>query len=75
MNEMKQPIVSGFMPIKSKRNMITLITHEESQTVITAMLNNGADAYSNDLLPCSGSYPERHLQMDCFEAIKVIKPI
>lgn len=34
----------------------------------------GFDAYSCDLLPSSGKYPERHLQMDCFEAIKLLKP-
>ena len=54
--------------------MKILITHEESQIVMTEFLKLGFDAYSNDLLPCSGNYPERHLQMDCFEAIKIIKP-
>ncbi len=39
-----------------------------------AFLKAGHDAYSCDLLPPSGNYPERHLQMDCFEAIKLIKP-
>ena len=54
--------------------MRVLITHEESQTVMSAFLKNGHDAYSCDLLPSSGKYPDRHLQMDCFEAIKIIKP-
>lgn len=54
--------------------MIVLITHEESQTVMEAFLNAGHDAYSCDLLPSSGKYPDKHLQMDCFEAIKLIKP-
>lgn len=54
--------------------MKILITHEESQTVMTEFLKLGFDAYSNDLLPCSGDYPERHLRMDCFEAIELIKP-
>lgn len=54
--------------------MIVLITHEESQTVMSAFIALGHDAYSCDLLPCSGKYPERHLQMDCFEAIELIKP-
>lgn len=52
--------------------MKVLITHEESQTVMEAFLNAGHDAYSCDLLPASGKYHERHLQMDCFEAIKLI---
>lgn len=54
--------------------MKVLITHEESQTVMEAFLNAGHDAYSCDLLPASGKYPERHLQIDCFEAIKLIEP-
>lgn len=54
--------------------MKVLITHEESQTVMEAFLNAGHDAYSCDLLPSSGKYPERHLQMDCFDAIELIKP-
>ena len=54
--------------------MKVLITHEESQVVMTAFLKAGHDAYSCDLLPTSGSYPERHLQMDYSEAIKLINP-
>jgi len=54
--------------------MKVLITHEESQIVMEAFLNAGHDAYSCDLLPSSGKYPERHLQMDCFEAIELIQP-
>ena len=54
--------------------MKVLITHEESQTVMTAFLEAGDDAYSCDLLPASGEYPERHLQMDYLKAIEKIKP-
>lgn len=54
--------------------MKVLITHEESQIVMAAFLAAGHDAYSCDLLPTSGNYPDRHLQMDCFEAIDIIKP-
>jgi len=54
--------------------MKVLITHEESQTVMTAFLEAGHDAYSCDLLPASGEYPERHLQMDYLKAIEKIKP-
>lgn len=54
--------------------MKVLITHEESQTVMQAFLDAGHDAYSCDLLPASGKHPERHLQMDCFEAIKLMQP-
>lgn len=51
-----------------------LITHEESQVVMSAFLRMGHDAYSCDLLPTSGDYPDRHLQMDCFKAIQIVKP-
>lgn len=54
--------------------MKVLITHEESQIVMDAFLIRGHDAYSCDLLPASGMHPERHLQMDCFEAIELVKP-
>lgn len=54
--------------------MKVLITHEESQTVMTAFLEAGHDAYSCDLLPSSGKYPGRHLQMDYIKAIEKIKP-
>lgn len=54
--------------------MKVLITHEESQTVMEAFLKAGHDAYSCDLLPASGKYPERHLQMDFLKAIELIKP-
>jgi len=54
--------------------MKVLITHEESQTVMSAFLEKGHDAYSCDLLPASGNYPSRHLQMDYLKAIKKIKP-
>ena len=54
--------------------MIVLITHEESQTVMTAFLEAGHDAYSCDLLPASGKHPERHLKMDYLKAIELIKP-
>lgn len=54
--------------------MRVLITHEESQVVTTTFLRAGHDAYSCDLLPTSGDYPDRHLQMDCFKAIQIVKP-
>lgn len=47
-----------------------LIACEESQTVCKAFRERGHEAYSNDLIPCSGGHPEWHLQMDCFEAIE-----
>lgn len=41
-----------------------LIACEESQVVTIEMRKLGLDAYSCDLLPCSGGHPEWHLQQD-----------
>ena len=54
--------------------MKILIGCEESQVVCKAFRKRGHEAYSCDLLPCSGGHPEWHLQMDVFEAIEKIKP-
>jgi len=51
-----------------------LIGCEESQTVCKAFRELGFEAYSCDLLPCSGGKPDWHLQMDVFDAIELIKP-
>ena len=54
--------------------MKILIGCEESQAVCIEFRKLGFEAYSCDLKPCSGGHPEWHLQMDVFEAIKIIKP-
>ena len=41
-----------------------LIACEESQAVTVAMRKRGIEAYSCDILPCSGGYPEYHIQRD-----------
>lgn len=52
------------------KKLKVLIACEESQTVCKAFRAIGHDAYSNDIQDCSGGYPEWHLKMDCFDAIK-----
>jgi hypothetical protein len=52
-------------------NMKVLVACEESQAVCIAFRVKGHEAYSCDILPCSGGHPEWHLQMDVFEAIKL----
>lgn len=52
--------------------MKVLIGCEESQTVCMAFRDNGHEAYSNDLTPCSGGHPEYHLQMDVLQAIDLM---
>lgn len=44
--------------------MKILIACEESQTVCLAFRNKGHKAYSCDILPCSGGFPEWHIQDD-----------
>lgn len=52
--------------------MNILIACEESQEVCKAFRKLGFNAYSCDLKECSGGHPEWHLQMDVFEAIKIM---
>lgn len=44
--------------------MKILIACEESQTVCNAFREIGHEAYSCDILPCSGGHPEWHIQGD-----------
>lgn len=50
--------------------MRILVTCEESQTVLKAFRQKSQDAWSNDILPASGDYPQYHLQCDALEALK-----
>lgn len=47
-----------------------IVACEESQAVLEELLKLGVDAYSCDLLPASGKYPERHFQEDIFQVLK-----
>lgn len=44
--------------------MRVLVACEESQTVCKAFRARGHEAYSCDILPCSGGHPEWHIQGD-----------
>ena len=44
--------------------MKVLIACEESQAVCTAFREKGHEAYSCDIIPCSGGHPEWHIQGD-----------
>ena len=46
-----------------------LVACEESQVVTKAFRELGHEAYSCDILPCSGGHPEWHFQQDVFEVI------
>jgi hypothetical protein len=49
--------------------MRVLLACEESQAVCKAFRARGHEAYSCDILPCSGGHPEWHLQMDVLQII------
>lgn len=50
--------------------MRVLVACEESQRVCIAFRNKGHEAYSCDILPCSGGHPEWHLQQDVTPLLK-----
>lgn len=47
-----------------------LVACEESQAITTELRALGHNAFSCDLLRCSGGYPEWHFNIDVFEIIK-----
>jgi len=55
------------------RKLKILVGCEESQTVCSELRALGHDAYSNDVIDCSGGHPEWHLKMDIFEALGLQK--
>jgi len=50
--------------------MKILVACEESQAVTKELRKLGHEAFSCDLLPCSGGYPEWHFQEDVFKVIE-----
>ena len=50
--------------------MRILVGCEESQEVCKAFREDGHEAFSCDLLDCSGGHPEWHIKGDIFEALK-----
>lgn len=49
--------------------MRILVACEESQTITKELRALSHEAFSCDILPCSGGHPEWHLQQDVFEII------
>jgi site-specific DNA-cytosine methylase len=49
--------------------MKVLVACEESQAVTIELRKIGHEAYSNDLIECSGGHPEWHLQQDTLELL------
>lgn len=50
--------------------MRILVACEESQAVTKELRKLGHEAFSCDLLPCSGGHPEWHFKQDVFEVIE-----
>jgi hypothetical protein len=51
---------------KQKSMAKILVACEESQTITKILRQLGHDAFSCDILPCSGGHPEWHIQCDVF---------
>ena len=51
--------------------MKVLVACEESQAVTKELRRLGHEAYSCDIIPCSGGHPEWHLQLDAVELLKM----
>ena len=50
--------------------MKILVACEESQRVTIAFRERGHDAYSCDVLPCSGGHPEWHIKDDVLKHLE-----
>ena len=55
------------------KDINVLIACEESQAVCNEFRKLGFNAFSCDLLPCSGGHPEWHYQQDIFEVLHLKK--
>ena len=53
--------------------MKILVACEESQAVTIELRKLGHEAYSNDIIECSGGHPEWHIQADSLDVIKTMK--
>jgi hypothetical protein len=51
-------------------DMRVLVACEESQAVTIELRRLGHEAYSCDIIPCSGGHPEWHLQQDVIPLLK-----
>ena len=56
------------------RPLRVLVACEESQRVCTAFRERGHEAFSCDIVPCSGGHPEWHIMGDCLRYINGYGP-
>ena len=52
--------------------MRVLVACEESQAVCKAFIEKGHEAYSCDIIECSGGHPEWHIMQDVLEILNPI---
>lgn len=57
----------------NKKDIKILVACEESQAVCIAFRELGFQAYSCDILPCSGGHPEWHIKWDAIEVLNKSK--
>lgn len=55
--------------------MKVLVACEESQTVCKAFRKRGHEAYSCDIIDCSGGHPEWHIKGGCIECAQSYRNI
>ena len=53
-----------------EKQIRVIVACEESQTVCSAFRKLGHEAFSCDILPCSGGHPEWHFQEDIFKVLE-----
>lgn len=59
------------MLVRTNKRLRVLAACEESQAVCKAFRKLGHEAYSCDILDCSGGKPEWHLKVDALEMLKL----
>jgi hypothetical protein len=57
--------------MENNKKLKVLVACEESQVIMKEFRKLGHDAYSNDIIDCSGDLPYYHIKIDCLDAIKI----
>ena len=67
--DFQAPIAANPMLNEGMGSLRILVACEESQAVTIELRKLGHEAFSCDILPCSGGHPEWHLQRDLLEVM------
>ena len=57
--------------MENNKKLKVLVACEESQVIMKEFRKLGHDAFSNDIIGCSGDLPYYHIRIDCLDAIKI----